>query len=239
MRVSVKFLASLAAVALLAGCAAPVPKIDAAPSAIASVKTIAVIRSPEPNTYTVMNFGHPGFALGAIGGAMVASDQQSKQERLTKAIKEKSPAPMSTALAESIASQLARSGFEVKVQDGPWYLKADGNYRIEFEKIQSDADAVLVVEPTMVGFIATSALSDYTPTLRAVATLVGRDRKQELYRGYHATGWLPYQEGWRTRPAKAGFPNFDQLMADPAKTAGALSEAAAQLGETVAEDLKR
>ena len=53
---------------VLAACAAPLPKIDLAPHALTKVKTIAVIRPPEPNVYTVVNFGHPGMAFGLIGG---------------------------------------------------------------------------------------------------------------------------------------------------------------------------
>jgi hypothetical protein len=237
MRLSVKLFALASAAALLAGCASPVPKIDAAPSAIASVKTIAVIRSPEPKTYTVMNFGHPGMAFGAIGGLIAAADQQNKQERLTKAMKEKNATPTSGVLADSIATQLSRKGFDAKVEEAPWQEK-DGNYRLDFAQIHSDADAVLVVAPTIVGFIATSALSDYTPTVTAVVTLLGKARQEQVYRGYHGTGWAPKQEGWKMRPAKAGFANFDQLMADPARTAGVLGEAAAQIGESVAQDLK-
>lgn len=235
---AIRSLALIATVAVVTGCAAPVPRIDASPGAIANVKTIAVIRSPEPKTYTVMNFGHPGMAFGLIGGLVAAADQNSRQERLTQAVKEKSPIPTSGTLADSIATRLARQGFEAKVEDGPWE-ESDGRYKLDFEKINSSADTVLVVTPTIVGFIATGVTSDYFPTVTAVVTLLGKDRKEQLYRGFHAAGWGPAADGWRHTSPKVTFPNFDALMADPAKAAGALSDAASEVAETVAQDLRR
>lgn len=226
------------AVMFLAACAGPVPKIDSSPSALAQVNTIAVIRSREPDTYTVINFGHPGVAFGLIGGLVAAGDQGSKQDRLTEAVKQNTPAPTASSLADSIAAQLNRQGFEASVEDGPWEEK-DGKFVLKFENIKSDADAVLVVSPTMVGFIATGLTSDYMPTITAVATLLGKDRKEQLYRGFHACGWQPKGDGWRHSSPRTTFANFDELMADPGKTSLALTDAAAEIAVTVAQDLRR
>ncbi|BAL26843.1 hypothetical protein [Azoarcus sp. KH32C] len=228
----------IAAILVVTGCAGPVRKIDTSPGALADVKTVAVIRAPEPKTYTVMNFGHPGIAFGLVGGLVAAADQSSKQERLTKAIKEKAPAQTADALAEGIAGQLQRRGFDARVEDGPWE-ENDGKFKLEFDKITSSADAVLVVTPTMVGFIATGVTSDYLPTVTAIITLLGKDRKEQLYRGFHAAGWQPKAEGWRYSPPTETFGNFDALMADPTKTGLALAGAAREIASTVADDLKR
>lgn len=185
-----------------------------------------------------MNFGHPGMAFGLIGGLVAAADQNSKQERLTQAVKEKSPILTSGILADSIATQLRRRGFEAKVEEAPWE-ESDGRFRLDFEKITSSADTLLVVTPTIVGFITTGTTSDYLPTVTAVVTLLGKDRKEQLYRGFHAAGWEPKANGWRHTAPKVTFANFDALMADPTKTAGALNVAASEVAETVAEDLKR
>jgi len=228
----------IATIAMITGCVGPVPKIDSSPSALTNVKTIAVIRSPEPKIYTVANFGHPGMAFGLVGGLVVAADQNSKQNRLTEAIKEKNTEPTSGSLAESIANQLTRRGFEASVEEGPWE-ESDGKFKLDFEKITSTADVVLVVAPTIVGFIATGALSDYVPTLAAIVTLLGKDRKEPIYRGFHVAGWKPKADGWRHSSPTVTFSNFDALMSDPAKTAVTLSDAASRIAVTVAEDLKR
>jgi len=234
-----RFFLVITAIAVITGCAGPGPKIDIPPRTLANVHTIAVIRSPEPKAYTAVNFGHPGMMFGLVGGLVVAADQNHKQSLLTEAIKKINTVPTSDVLAEGIANQLTRRGFEVSVEDGPWE-ESDGKFNLDFEKITSSADAVLVVAPTIVGFVATGATKDYVPTITAVVTLLGKDRKNPIYRGFHASGWHPRGDDWRcSSPVVTTFGNFDALMSDPAKTANALSDAATGIAVTVAEDLKR
>jgi len=229
----------LIAVAIVTtGCVGPVAKIDTDPVAITKVKTISVIRSPEPKTYVVMNFGHPGMGFGLVGGLIVAADLSSKQDRITQSIKEQKLPPVSTILADNIAARLKAKGYDVRVEDGPWEENGNG-FKIDFEKIKSSSDTVLVVAPGMYGFVTTSVVSDYMPTITAVVTLLGKNRKEPLYRGYHATGWQPKAEGWRHSPSKTTFANFDVLMADPKKTAVALNDATERIANTVAEDLRQ
>jgi len=235
---ALRFLMLVATMVVVAGCVGPVPKIDSSPRALANVKTIALIRSPEPKTYTVQNFGHPGMAFGLIGGLIVAADLSSKRDRLTQTIKEKSPTTISNTMANSIVDQLLLRGFDVNVEDGPWE-ENDGKFTIDFEKITSSADAVLVVAPSVVGFVATGATTPYLPTITAIATLLGKDRKEPLYRGFLSSGWHPKADGWRSSSPTATFGGFDALMADPTRTAGSLNSAASQIATMVAQDLKR
>src|SRR5690349_9233819 len=78
-------LLAVALVAVLTACAGPVPKLEASTAKLGGVKSVAVVRPPEPKAYTVMNFGHPGVAFGLIGGLVAAADQNSKQNQLTAA----------------------------------------------------------------------------------------------------------------------------------------------------------
>lgn len=238
---SIKPLLVIVAITVLAGCATPVPKIDSSPDALANVKTIAVIRSPEPKTYTVLHFGCPTcMFVGPLGVLAEEANRKSKQDILTHAIREKNETPTAGVLAQSIATQLTRRGFIAKVEEGPWeWNESDNHFQLEHEKITSSADAVLLVAPGTVGFIAKRPSSDYLPTILVVTTLLGKDRKELLYRGYHAVGWKPPNDGWRHSPPKVTFSDFDALMADPEKTAAALTDAASEIAVTVAEDLKR
>jgi hypothetical protein len=226
-----------AVMALLAACAGPVPRIDASVNSLSPVKTIAVIRPPEPKTYTVMNFGHPGMAFGLIGGLIAGGDQASKQDQLSAAFKAQGVG-FASHLASQIALKLGTAGYETAVEDGPWE-EAEGRYRLPFDKINSKADAVLVVSPTIVGFIATGAISDYLPTMTAVVTLLGKDRKEQLYRGFHSSGWAPKADGWKVTPPKKTFPDFDTLMANTKASASALDNAGTAIAETVSADLRR
>lgn len=214
------------------------PKLDSSPSALAQIKTVAVIRPPEAKTYAVLDFGpHVASAFGLIGGLILASDQNSKQEKLTQALNDQHAAP-SRALADDIAAQLTQRGFEAKVEDGPWVEK-DGKFTIDLTKINSSADVVMVVTPTVVGFVLPGAGGSFLPTITANVTLLGRDRKETLYRGFHACGWHPGATGWKYLSTDVAFSDFDKVMEDPKKAASSLDGAATVVAASVAEDLKR
>jgi hypothetical protein len=229
-----KAFATIAVCCALAACSA-VPTVPSKPEVLARIQTVAVIRPPATKTYTVLYIGHPGTGFGLIGGLIAAGDMSSKQDRLTEALnKEKLSVP--SGLAENIAERLSQQGFQATVEDGPWEAK-DGNSKLDFDKIQSSADAVLVILPTVVGFVATHLGSDYFPTVMVVATLLDKDRKTQLYRGYHASGWEQKREGWKYTPADTSFANFNALMLEPAKTADSLVDAANAVSITIAGDL--
>jgi hypothetical protein len=219
---SARFVVGVLFVSLLAACVGPVAKIDTKQEAVSRVRSIAVIRPPEVKTFTVMNFGHPGMAFGLVGGLVAAADQSAKQDKITAALKGRSIV-VSSRLADDIARGLAQKGFQVKVE----------------EAAHSDADAVLVVAPTIVGFIATGVTSDYMPTMTTVVSLLGKDRKEMLYRGFHASGWQPKGDGWRHTPATRTFGNFEDLTADPGATGASLYDAADSIASTVVSDIRQ
>ncbi|HRQ59889.1 MAG TPA: hypothetical protein PLN31_20935 [Azoarcus taiwanensis] len=214
----------------LAACAGPGPRIDANVEALAKVRSIAVIRAPEPSTYMVVNFGHPGAAFGLVGGLFAAADQNSKQDRLSEAIAA-SGHSVTASLAKSVADMLSRAGFETVIEDSV----TDGSGGKEM--IQSNADAVLVIAPRIIGFLAAGATSDYLPTVAVVATLHENGAGTHLYRGSHVAGYQPKGGEWRTSPAGATFANFDALMANPERSAQSLTEAAKAVATTIADDL--
>lgn len=222
---------------VLVGCASPVPRIDVAQEKLAKIKTISVVRVPEPKTYTVLNIGHPGVAFGLIGGLIAAADQNSKQETLSKAYREQGIAINNVLVAE-LVKQLNAQGFIAQEQDAPW-KEVDNSHSLKFEDIQSTADAVLVVSPTIEGFVSPQGSTSYLPTITAPATLLGDDKKNPMYRGFHAVGWRPPAEGWRSTEAKNTYPNFGALMADPKASAQSLEDAARDLAQSVSRDLKR
>ena len=227
---------TLLSLALLTACAGPVKKVDASREKLATIRTIAVIRPPEPKAYEVMNFGHPGLAFGVIGGAIAASDQSSKKNLLNASYKERNLAA-SSKLAGSIAEQLNSSGFEAIVEEGPWE-EVDGKFKLSLDKISSTADGVLVVTPTLEGFVATTT-QDYMPTVTAVVVLLGKDRKEQLYKGFHSSGWAPMGDGWRITLAKVTFRNSDALIQDTKASSEALVNAAIAIGQTVGTDLRK
>jgi hypothetical protein len=224
----------------LTGCAGPVPKVDLAPAAMSSVKTIAVIRVPEPTQYSVMNFGHPGMALGIIGGAVVAGDMSAKQQKLTQVYKDNKVA-VGAELSKLVAERLNAVGYQAHVEDQVW-KRVNGKEMLELKDIKSNADAVILITPTVLGYVATGLTggygNDYLPTLAVVVNVLGPDRKKLLYRGYHASGWELKAEGWHNTKPKARFANFDMIIDNPTASAAALSDAAVAIVDSLIADMR-
>lgn len=222
---------------LLGGCAsAPAPRVEPVRSALANVKTIAVLRLPPIKFYSVSNLAHPGIALGLLSGLLAYIDQQDKGTQLSTAYVQKNLVPLES-FPEILAERLRRWGFKTTVENAPWQESGD-QYNLEFANLHSNADAILVLAPKMLGFIAPDLVSDYVPVIQIEATLLAKDLKTVLYRGYHAAGWQYAQEGWRFSGARGSFPTFDALMKNPRASAEVLANTSRGIAVTIATDLR-
>jgi len=240
------WLAVLAVAGLLSACATKVPPVAASPAELSKIHSIAVVRPPEPKTYRLSNLNHPaGSALSGfgplgilVGSAVATADMSAKQNRLNQAFKDQR-LTISSDLAAKTADELAKRGFAVRVYDGPW-KEVNGEWKIEADELASTADAVLVMVPDTVGFIANPPyVNDYAPTIWAWARLLGSDRKQVVYQGFHAVGFKPASSSWKYLSSTGGFKDFDALMVDTEAAAESLGDAAQAIAVSIAEDLKR
>ncbi len=148
---------------------------------------------------------------------------RTKADLVSKALKAQGVSVMSD-LVNNLSAQLIQLGFAARVEDAQWE-ETDGKFTLPANKIQSDADAVLVVSANFVGFVAPQ-FGDYHPTIQAEATLLARDRTVALYRGFHWSGEGPTRDPWKTSSASVTFANFDAIMADIQVSARSLSDAA-------------
>jgi len=220
---------------LMAGCAA-LSRVEMGQDAMAAIRSIDVVVPPEPDTYVVSMENHPGSAVGgAIGGLIVAADQTSKANRLKEAMRTQHISVHAT-VASSLAQTLRAAGYRTRVVDGQWDRAIPPG--INLETINSDADAILVVAPRTVGFVAAGALSPYEPTVNIEVTLLGRDRKTVVYRGLHSEGRQPLLGDWRHRAARRTFADMDSLVRDPGAAALALTDAGVDVAESVASDMR-
>lgn len=212
-------------------------KVKPVPARLADVRTIAVIRSFEPRTYVVVDPDAPHVPSGRdpLAGAGDQGTPSAEEEKFTQSLKHGN-APISAILADDLAAQLTGLGYTARVEDGPWEITDDYS-TLDFDKIKSSADAVLVVKPTITGFVA-SPDGRYQPTLVAIVTILGRDRNEVLYRGFHACGWQPMGDGWRRSGIQPLLESYAAMVAQPQKAAAGLAGAASGVAMTVADDLK-
>lgn len=233
----IRILLCLAFVTLLGACASGSPNVVYKPESSARVRTVAIVLPPEPKKFSVVNRGHPGLAFALVGGIVVAVDQDRKESEFYQAMQFQKFS-MNAVLGALVRDKLNAAGYDARVADSGWEEKG-GRYVLNPGKIRTDADAVLVIVPTTAGFIAGGVTSDYVPAVTVAVRLLGKDRSTELYRGYHAAGWEPREDGWRFTPAARSFKDFYALMVKPSETAGALAQSIAAVAETIAQDLRR
>lgn len=235
---SVRSIAVACIAIVLSACAAPLQRVDADAVKLAPVRSIAVIRAPEPKSFTVLNIGHVGGAFGIIGAAIAEADRASKESKLSEAFKAQGMR-INGLFADGLVRRLTEMGYDARVEDGTWQEEG-GKYKLPTEKIASTADAVVVPEPQLIGFVSPQDSTDYMPTVRIVATVLGKNRNEVLYRGYYSAGApVIFPEGWKHLPPVARFPNFDALMADTKVSAESIVNAGAALAEAVASELRK
>jgi hypothetical protein len=136
-----------------------------------------------------------------------------------------------------LVQRLKAAGYRVRQIEAPWVPQSVPP-SVDVATVESDADALLVVAPRIVGFVAASALTPYEPTVAAEVTLLGRDHKAVLYHGLHAAGVNPSAGDWRNVPARRSFADVDGLVANPAATASALTEAGTDVARAIADDIR-
>lgn len=240
---------------LLASCSTTDPKIDVSPQVLTKLKTVAVIRPVEPKRYVLMR--------GLITGGsqldllywpvipLIALDLRSKQATFDSMLKAKK-ASVTGRLTDTLSAKLSGNSYAVTLHDGT--VKVDGSQlEINFSGTAPSFDALLVISKIEIGYFAPAATADYRPMIATVATLLGRDGKTVLYRGFHTTGVPPYSDGsydstamvrlhtskWRSSRTTRTFPDFDTLMRDEAATVNALLDAADTVADSIASDLAK
>lgn len=220
----------------LAGCAGIKP-IEPQPGELQAIRSVTVATTSEPPPLAVRNLKHPAFMLGAIGGALVEADWNDKQARLADVMRPLSPAP-AMQFGQLVVEHLKRLGYDVRAAAAPWQPKAQDKPGFDAAAAAGGADALLVLEPRITGFVAAPG-HDYLPMLHAEVRLFGRAGNTPVLQATYATGWAPEQQQLKaTATHGREFGNFEALTADPA-TAASLQRAASLLAERVAQDLQR
>lgn len=231
-----QLLIAAAAIALTA-CAGIKP-IEPKAEQLQAIRSIAVVSAPEPAPYAVLFLGHPAYALGALGGAIVAADQTDKQARLARALQPHAPATTER-LSQDVVEHLKRLGYDARRSEARWNLADKAPTRVDLASVPGEADAVLVLEPRVTGFVAPPG-DDYRPTVQTEARLYGRAGGALLLHARYGTGWAREHDPMKyTATHLPAFKNFDALLADPPATAQSLQRAASLLAERVAQDLQR
>jgi hypothetical protein len=232
--------ACLTLLVALAGCAAA-PKQALDQEAAKNIRKIAVVEAREPVKYVALNLGHPGMLFGAIGGAIAGASMEDNGTKLTSALRAKEFG-ISKRLTDKTAEALAALGYEVVRVPDVREVK-DGKMALDYRNVHTDADAILNVTPTLVGYISTRGFNDYVPALGVIVELVskGKDEVNRLYQDRFMFGWEPSAGNWIHVPAPTNYrySNVEELINRSADAGAGLHVGAELVGERLAKDLRK
>ncbi|MCU7374230.1 hypothetical protein PEC18_26200 [Paucibacter sp. O1-1] len=229
--------AALAMGVLLAGCAAPPAKQAFNSAAASHVKTVAVLRQPNQDSFEAVVLAHPGASFGLIGGLVAAADMQAKSTRLSAALD-----PQQTKLQERFSAKLAERlsglGYEASVLEMPKSSKDDEVLAVA--KRQQTADAYLSIQ--LVGaYWAAGPSSDYFPRVLAKVRKMDGRSGQVLYEDIFSYGYvMPNAPTIHlASDAKFRFADIDALCKDGTTTRDGLLAGLDAIAEQIATDLRR
>jgi hypothetical protein len=236
MRSIVKFVAAMATIAALAGCATPTPRQAFNAPAAGHIKTVVVTQRPNQDSYEAAVLGHPGMSFGLIGGLVAAADIQSKSNKLTQAIGA-SETKLQERMAQRLAAHLREAGYEVQIVEIPKDAKEDQALSVARKERRSDAVLLLEVRGA---YWAAGPSTDYFPRVMVgVKTL--DDTGRTLYEDSFTYGYAMAntQSVHLASDPKYRFKDIDTLIADAELTRNGLIEGVEAISIQIANDLKK
>jgi hypothetical protein len=199
------------------------PRLAYSPAPGEEIRTIAVIAPPDPTVFEIRNFDDIKYGFGGVGGMIRGKAEQATVQQVSAALSA-SGEKFRAGLALRIAQRLGAAGYSAVVEPGAW-VDSDGRLSLQLDKVESTADAVILVMPTTIGFINPGGPlgGEFLPTVTARVEMVGADRSRVIYRGFHSAGWIPRAldkltmrpvEGWTTTAATTTYPNIRAVQKD-------------------------
>jgi hypothetical protein len=176
-------LAALLASALV-GCVS-VPKVEL--QSRSSIKTVTLLKIPEPAIQPVMNIGGPSGAFGLVGGLIQAGLNDTHTKAYTQIVKERQIA-FAPLLEQELTHELNAAGYQVIYSEERPIVKED-HRTVDYSAIHTDADAILHVWFTTIGYISPPSKVSFQPWVGVRVRLLDPGSKSDLYFKTFACGY--------------------------------------------------
>jgi hypothetical protein len=205
-----RVVAVLSILALMSACATHPKTIASRPTAI---KRIAIIPASNPKLYSFENAAPP------IGGYpfqywVNKVDSKSKAKIFNDRLNSK-PSNLGDEFTEEVATALRGHGFTVEILEG-LTRPADDPDNVDYDKIKSNADAMLHVWISEVGLYSSGFSLDYIPRVNAGGKLFVKGQEDNIYSEniYYGVDARKGKE-WAIVPhAKYAYRSFDLVIAN-------------------------
>ena len=228
-----KMVAALSTLALMSACATH-PKTTA--SRPAAIKRIAIIPASNPKWYSFENAAPP------IGGYpfqywVNKADSKSKAKIFNDRLNSQS-AHLGDKLTEDVAAALRGHGFTVEILEG-LARPADDPDNVDYDKISSNADAILHVWISEVGLYSSGFSLDYIPRVNAGGKLFVKGQDDNIYDEgiYYGVDARKGKE-WAIVPdAKYAYRSFDLVMSNTDELRSAYATGVLEISKRMSEQI--
>ncbi|HMI75620.1 MAG TPA: hypothetical protein VK495_13010 [Steroidobacteraceae bacterium] len=229
-----KVVALLSMLALMSACATH-PKTTA--SRPAAIKRIAIIPASNPKLYSFENAAPP------IGGYpfqywVNKADSKSKAKIFNGRLNSP-PGNLGDQLTAEVATALRGQGFTVEILEG-LARPADDPDNVDYDKISSNADAILHLWISEVGLYSSGFSLDYIPRVNAGGKLFvkGQDNiyNEDIYYGVDARKG----KEWAIVPdAKYAYRSFELVMSNIDELRSAYATGVLEISRRMSEQIYR
>jgi hypothetical protein len=193
---------------LLTACATHSKTIASKPV----IKRIAIIPASNPKWYSFENAAPPvGYPFQFWVNKL---DSKNKAKLFNEKLNSQ-PLNLATDFTEEIASSLRGYGFTVEILEGLTRPANDPD-NVDYDKVSSNADAILHLWVSEVGLYSSRLSVNYIPRVNASGKLFVKDHDDDVYDGeiYYGVDAKKGKE-WAIVPdTKFAYPSFDAVMSN-------------------------
>jgi hypothetical protein len=203
----------------LSGCVQNPPQQSEPVAKQPPLKKIGLIAVTNPPMLSIENRGSAWGLLALPGAVLQRQDQITKSNTLTTGMRNQS-LHLGEEMSSALQDELKRKGYEVSVITDVAYLPDDPE-AIDYQHIQTDADAVISAQYSVAGLYSGPFSLNYIPRLNISFAMVRPKDQSELYSQSIYYG------------ADARKPAEDQIPADPKYAYGSFDQVMEKQGEVV------
>jgi hypothetical protein len=230
---------ALATVALLMGCASrgaqPVEAVVVHPIP----KKIALVSVVRPPTLTVENRGGALSMFAAVGHLVQRNLEKERAVNLTTMMREQSLS-LDDEMTAALNEELVKLGYAVEVIRNAKRPKDDPE-GVEYESIETDADAIVTARYFGAGLYAGQFSTDYVPRLNVDIEVVSKRDHAELHSQsiYYGVDARKSTEDQIPADARYAYASFDQVFAKRSEVAESFRVGVRQIAALAARQLQR
>jgi hypothetical protein len=225
-------------VTVLAGCAGGVSQQEYR-TPTEPIRTIGVLSISNPLSYHAMDFGSPGLAFGAVGGAVAGAGAASQTEAFDKVVKAEG-FDYSKHLQAALVQRLKAAGFQVVAVSAK---RVPGKPIEDYAAIRAaGVDAYLDLTPTWIGYATYNMFDrDFRPDVRVSVRLAAAKDGTALYSEQLMYGYKnPFMSATDLSAGKEHYyKSFEELMANKAKALTGIAASAEVIARHVAGRIRK